>query len=173
MYYRTLTIIVFIVEYQLFTKNNNLTWHFTMLHLVLFTCISISFSLSPPFLSESFAEDVIKKVEATVLLADGKPTLHAYRTSTIKALISHRKILSTQPEDPDLQSRIQDVVELSKSMASSSGRTALDKNHKLLHEGTRITAMWKGGETWYGGHVDYVNEDGTYSKRRSSSCYYR
>ena len=144
-----------------------------MLHLVLFTCISISFSLSPP-LSESFAEDVIKKVEATVLLApDGKPTRHAYRTSTIEALISHRKILSTQPEDPDLQSRIQDVVELSKSMASSSGRTALDKNHKLLHEGTRITAMWKGGETWYGGHVDYVNEDGTYSKRRSSSCYYR
>ena len=146
-----------------------------MLHLVLFTCISISFSLSPPFLSESFAEDVIKKVEATVLLApDGKqPTLHAYRTSTIKALILHRKILSTQPEDPDLQSRIQDVVELSKSMASSSGRTALDKNHKLLHEGTRITAMWKGGETWYGGHVDYVNEDGKYSKRRSSSCSYR
>jgi hypothetical protein len=128
---------------------------------------------SPHFIcsQESFAKDVIDQVDSTKLTSkDGTPTLYAYRKDTIHKLI-HGRLLTvpnqdqTQPFQPpreeEMAQRIQDVLDLSTQMSSSSGRTALDKNHKTLQEGTRITAMWKGGEAWYKGHVDYVHEDGS------------
>ena len=127
-------------------------------------CVLCHIFLTTSIAQDSFKDDVIKKADSSKITApDGKPTLFSYRRSTVKLMIEKRVVDPKQPlpTDVEMERRISNVLELSKELSSSSGRTALDKNHKLLHEGARITAMWKGGESWYGGHVDFVNEDGT------------
>ena len=106
----------------------------------------------------------MKKVDATKLhTPDGKPTLFFYRHDTLEAMTTARFLNQDQPPPTKetMEQTVSEVLELSKSMSSSRGRTALDKNHKILQEGARVTAMWKGGSNWYVGHIDYVNEDGT------------
>ena len=98
-------------------------------------------------LRSQYARDVVHRmVMARVVSGAASPSSHAS-----EAL----------PDNAEVERWVDRILRVSYDMASSHGRTSLDKNQEQIAEGSRVVALWKGGEKWYSGHIDYVNEDGT------------